>query len=266
MLSSVRSNLALAIVVAAGMVTLAILSGSRLSTQAIRVGHFVHAHAASDPRVAYGYGDMHFTSMEKEWYDVDAAEYFYRLAHSRDPKLPFVNHQLARIEFLRSNYLDGLILINRELEVNPEPSPSSYYIRGLIEGFAGMYDLAAKDYEHYLTLDPTNWAAINDYAWVLLKAGRSQEALDATTRGLGYFPHNPWLLNSNAIALYEEGRLDEARVQVRLALETALALTEEEWLIAYPGNDPRIAQDGLHALGDSVRKNARMIRGDEDVR
>ena len=33
----------------------------------------------------------------------------------------------------------------------------------------GDYASAAKDYETYLRTDSKNWAAINDYAWVLIK-------------------------------------------------------------------------------------------------
>lgn len=221
---------------------------------------FVHAHLSTDPQVAYDYGDRRFSALVPEWYDVDAAEYYFLLAAARDPNLPFVNHQLARVEFLRGDFLDALILINRELEVNPDPSPSTYYIRGLIEGFAGLYDMSARDYEIYLDADPTNWAAINDYAWVLLKADRSREALLATVRGLSYFPENPWLLNSNAIALYEEGFIEEAHEQALQATKYAMRLQERDWLIAYPGNDPRVAHEGLHALSDSIRTNVLTIR------
>jgi tetratricopeptide (TPR) repeat protein len=220
----------------------------------------VHARLSADPHVAYDYGDRRFSALEPEWYDVDEAEYYFLLAAKHDPNLPYVNHQLARIEFLRGDFLDALILINRELEVNPDPSPSTYYIRGLIQGFAGLYDMSARDYETYLQADPTNWAAINDYAWVLLKADRSEEALLATVRGLSFFPENPWLLNSNAIALYEEGFVDEAHEQALQATKHAMRLGERDWLIAYPGNDPRVAQEGLVALLDSIRTNLLVIR------
>ena len=86
------------------------------------------------------------------------------------------------------------------------------------------------------------------------------DALHATARGLSFFPDNPWLLNSNAIALYEEGFLAEAQEQARRALALTLKLTEEDWLLAYPGNDPRVAREGLDALGDSIRANMLAIR------
>lgn len=260
MITLLKRNLAFVIIVCAGLCAVVALSGDGLDVAARKAVQFAHVHISRDAGTAYHYGEMRFSALEREWYDVEAAEYYFRIAHARDPRLPYVNHQLARIEFLRGNFLDGLIYINKELEVNPDPSPSTYYIRGLIEGFAGMYDLAARDYEIFLRHDPSNWAAINDYAWVLLKAGRSMDALQATARGLSFFPNNPWLLNSNAIALYEEGFYAEAQEQARGALIMAMTLSEEDWLLAYPGNDPRVAQDGLNALGDSIRTNSRAIR------
>ena len=255
-----RAYGAFIIVALLGIGALSLVTEETLAIRVTKLTQFMHAHLSQDASVAYDYGNQRFSAIDKEWYDVEAAEYYFRLAEERDPRLPYVNHQLARIEFLRGDFIDGLVLINRELEVNPDPSPSTYYIRGLIEGFAGLYDMAARDYETYLRADPTNWAAINDYAWVLLKAGRSMDALHATARGLSFFPDNPWLLNSNAIALYEEGFLAEAQEQARRALALTLKLTEEDWLLAYPGNDPRVAREGLDALGDSIRANMLAIR------
>ncbi len=231
-----------------------------LSVKAQKAYEYLHVQVDRSAQTPYEYGNHRFSALEAQWYDIDAAEYYFRLAHARDPKLPYVNHQIARIEFLRGDFSDAFIYINRELEVNPNPSPSTYYIRGLIAGFAGLYDVAAQDYEKYLESDPTNWAALNDYAWVLLKANRPDDALVATTFGLRYFPYNPWLLNSNAIALFETGHLVPALEQVRKASESAMYLEEIDWLIAYPGNDPRIAREGLQALFDSIRENMQRIR------
>jgi len=255
-----KQYFAFILIAASGAAALVFVPEEPMSVRATKAYQLIHAHISRDASVAYEYGNMRFSAHHAAWYDVEAAERYFLMALERDPMLPYTHHQLARIEFLRGNFLDALILINRELAVNPDPSPSTYYIRGLIGGFAGLYDMSARDYETYLRADPTNWAAINDYAWVLLKANRSAEALEATARGLSYFPRNPWLLNSNAIALYEEGFIAEALDQAREATRYAMLLDEQDWLIAYPGNDPRVAHDGIQALSDSVRENFVVIR------
>ena len=225
------------------------------------VGMYETAALRLDPSAARAasYGDRHFDAQNLAAYDIERAEYFFGRALALDSRYPNLQHQLARIAFLRSDFGIALARINIELANNPQPSPSSYYVRGLIEGYMGLYDGAAKDYERYLQSDPNNWAALNDYAWVLLKVGRSADAAVATERGLGYFPDNAWLLNTSAIALYEIGDLPLARIRAEAATAASGAVTEEEWLLAYPGNDPKIAKDGIASLQKSSRDNMHTI-------
>ena len=106
---------------------------------------------------------------------------------------------------------------------------------------------------------PTNWAALNDYAWVLLKAGEHERARDAALRGLEYFPENAWLLNSLAIALYELGEYEDAHDASQKAATAVARVSESEWSHAYPGNDPAIAAEGLTTFKGAVEKNMHMI-------
>ncbi len=106
---------------------------------------------------AYTYGTWHFNAQDPAMYDIQKAEFFFNQAAALDPKIPYLQHQLGRIAFLKSDFGVALIRMNRELNENPEPSPSSYYMRGLIEGYMGDYVAAANDYEKYLESDPTNW-------------------------------------------------------------------------------------------------------------
>lgn len=222
-------------------------------------GELFLMQAAPSAERAYSYGRHHFDSGNPAMYDIDRAERFFEEAQQLNSSLPLLNHQLARIAFLQGDFEEALVYINIQIKFHANETMSSYYVRGLIEGYMGNYAAAAKDYEHYLQFDPTNWAALNDYAWVLLKAGRVEDAAVATLKGLEVHPNNPWLLNTNAIALYELGYIPEARHQARAAVKAVSDITEEEWLIANPGNDPRSAQDGIRALQDSVRRNMHTI-------
>ena len=208
---------------------------------------------------AFAYGERHFNGQDKAAYDVDRAEYFFREAVKLDPSLVYVHHELARIHFLRGHFWDAMAQINTQIEEHGDDTPNSYYVRGLIEGYMGNYADSARDYEHFLKFDPRNWAGINDYAWVLLKAGRAKDAKVATDEGLKYFPDNPWLLNSSAIALYEMGKLKEADVQVKKAWTAVQKVKEPEWLRSYPGNDPAIAGQGIATFRKSVQENMHSI-------
>jgi tetratricopeptide (TPR) repeat protein len=177
-----------------------------------------------------------------------------------DPTQPYVRHQLARILFLKSELVGALSLVTQEIELFKEQaSPSSYYVRGLIYGYMDDFKKAAVDYEVYLKSDVNNWAAINDYAWVLIQDNRSHDALNALNWGLSSWPDNPWLLNSKVVALYELGRFDDARTVAAEALKATQNIQPAQWSQAYPGNDPRIAREGVFALQESVRSNMHSI-------
>lgn len=208
---------------------------------------------------ALAYGARHFSARDTEGYDLARAEYFYRAAATIDPNAPYVFHQLARIEFLRGNFDTALTDIDLQIAMHGDSEPNAYYVRGLIEGYMGRYDDAVRDYGHFLSFDASDWAAMNDYAWVLLKAKRATEALVVTTRGLVQFPDNPWLLNSNAIALYELGHYEAAHDVAARAAAAAAEVTAAQWLRAYPGNDPRDAAAGITALQSGSAENMHMI-------
>ena len=208
---------------------------------------------------ALQYAERHFDAKRSRLYDIERTEYFLREAVALDPGLPYIYHELARVAFLRGNFNRALALINTHISLHGEVTPNSYYVRGLIEGYMGKYEAAATDYETYLEFDSDNWAAINDYAWVLLKANRPEEAAKATARGVEIFPDNPWLLNSLAIALYETGELDAALAAAQKAQLNVTKVTEAEWLVAYPGNDPKIAGAGITALRKSIEDNMHSI-------
>ena len=207
---------------------------------------------------AYAYGAYHFDARDAHVYDLNRAESFFYRARNIDPQLPLVEHQLARIAFLRGDFFTALQRVDTELS-RDKPAASSYYLRGLIKGFMEDYDGAALDYKKYIESDPTNWAATNDLAWVFLKANRPQDALEAINNIIDGWPHNPWLLNSKAIALSELGRNAEALVSAKAAETEVVKLSEEAWSSAYPGNDPLIAAQGLAAFKKAVGDNVHSI-------
>ncbi len=204
---------------------------------------------------AYAYGVVHFSSSQRDAYDIDRAEYFFRRAIALNNRQPLAYHQLARIAFLRGEFSQAMTYINNELFLNPEPSPSSYYMRGLIRGYMGDYPEAVTDYQMYLTRKPANWAGFNDFAWVLVKDNRPAEAWEIVLHGLASYPTNPWLLNTGAIASYELGETERARSMALDAARFALALSEKDWLVAYPGNDPAVAQEGISTLYTAIMQN-----------
>jgi len=203
--------------------------------------------------------ERHFDSGFPREYSIDRAEQLLVKAAAIDPTTPNLFHEMARIAFLRGNLQSALAKINIQIALHGDELPNAYYIRGLIEGFMGSYNEAAASYERYLEFDQHNWAAINDLAWVLLKAKRFEEAERVARGGIVFFPNNPWLHNSRAIALHELGRDEEAANEIRKAQIDVSVITKRDWLVAYPGNDPQIAGEGLQAFRSAIENNMHMI-------
>jgi tetratricopeptide (TPR) repeat protein len=216
---------------------------------------------ALDPSISRAelYAERHFDARHPIMYDVERAEHFYREVEKFDTKHLYLYHQLSRIEFLRGNFHTAMVYINRQIKLHGEAVPYSYYVRGLTEGYMGLYDEAARDYGYFLKVEPHNWAAATDYSWVLLKAGRAQEAADITKNALKDHPGNAWLLATRAIALYEIGDLEEALRIAKIARFASSKITEAQWLTAYPGNDPRIARQGVATHQKSIEENIHKI-------
>ena len=208
---------------------------------------------------AFFYAERHFDAQNTQDYNIERAQFFFRKSALLDPTLPYLDHELARIAFLQGDFKRALALINLQISLHGNETPNSYYIRGLIEGYMGLYQASALDYETFLKADPQNWAAMNDYAWVLLKANRYQDAAVVTSRGLELFPKNPWLLNSRAIALYEMNAFTAAYASAQEASAALGTITEQQWLHAYPGNDPRLAGEGVASLKKSISDNMHMM-------
>lgn len=248
-----------------GAATLIVILGSTgaidAGIEALRVEYEVTAlRLFPSAERAFAYGEAHFDATDPGAYNLLLARSFLMQAKVLDPEFPYVNHELARISFLRGDFDTALLEIDLQIQEHGDSEANSYYVRGLIEGYMGDYGDATNDYAHFLQFDPNDWAAMNDDAWVLLKANRFQEAADITARGIRIYPDNPWLLNSNATALYELGEDQAALAAVQKAQVAVSTLTDSEWSHAYPGNDPFIAGQGVGSFKQAVADNMHTIQ------
>ena len=85
---------------------------------------------------AFAYAERHFNAQRTADYSIERAQFFFAKAALFDPTLPYLNHELARIEFLKGRFPTALALINMQIALHGEQTSNSYYIRGLIEGYA----------------------------------------------------------------------------------------------------------------------------------
>lgn len=219
---------------------------------------YTYAHHPS-AELAFAYGERHFQALNSAQYDLFRAQRFFYLAAQSNPHIPYLYHELARTSFLMGDFTKAMAQIDLQIENEGDATPNSYYVRGLIEGYMGNYDASIADYKYFLKFDSQDWAAINDYSWVLLKAGRPQDAVVATAQGLALHPNNPWLLNTSAIALYQTGNVSLAREHVTAASQLVQHISTVDWLMSYPGNDPAVAQAGIDSFKQAVATNVTII-------
>jgi tetratricopeptide (TPR) repeat protein len=219
-----------------------------------------HYKLSGDARSAYECGNYYFGMYGPHGYDIHLAEYYYTVATEKDPTLPDVWHQYARIAFLQGEYDTALARINRQFEHHGDEVVESYYIRGLIYGYADDHAKAEGDFKRYLQFDPNNWAANNDLAWIYFEQGKYAEAaalLEPVLKGMR--DDQPWLLSTHAMAIYNLGMIDGARSELDRAKAAAAKLTPEDWMVAYPGNDPRAAARGLAEFQAVIDRNLALV-------
>lgn len=208
-----------------------------------------------NPKVLSIIGDYYFSS---RGYDIEKAEATYERIIELDPAFPRAHYQLSRIHFIKGGFSEALGEINTELELYPEYK-RSYYIRGLVYGYAGLLDLAIADFQTFLEWKPKSWAGHNDLVWVYFQKGDYAEAKAIAMRGLEIAPDNPWLGNALGVALLNLNEFEAAEAALEQAARNAEKLTAEEWGAAYPGNDPAIYPEGLAAMHTSIQENLKLI-------
>lgn len=211
-----------------------------------------HANAA----LALEIGNYHFGIGA---YDLTTAERAYRRALAIDPGIFWGHYQLARVLFLRGEHDEALQEANRELEANPE-NLRTLYVRALIQAARGDLAAAEDDFRRFVLWAPREWAGYNDLAWILSKRGRHAEARATILRALAEVPDagsNPWLWNALGVARLNLGKHEEAAAAFERAQQLAEELTEDDWHMAYPGNDPAGAASGIAAFRAAVAENLR---------
>ncbi|HEY4486956.1 MAG TPA: tetratricopeptide repeat protein [Candidatus Paceibacterota bacterium] len=206
-------------------------------------------------------GNHYFNTDGNGNYNLAKARAAFEKALSIDSMVPDAWHQLARIDFLESNFGGALEKINTQIELHGNSFMASYYMRGLIYAYRKEFGDAEKDFQTYIASDKKNWAAHNDLAWVYFEEGKYAEAKKVAQNGLLFNANNPWLWNMVGISLMNLGKLDAAHAALLKALEEVRVLDENDWHRAYPGNNPLLASQGLMKMRQSIEFNIGIIVG-----
>lgn len=207
------------------------------------------------PKDNFELGIYYFSA---EHHYLGRAEFFLKRALDERDDYPAANLQLARVYFLRGEFPQALAYANRELQYHPE-NHTTYYLRGLINGYSKDFSHAEEDFKTFLSYEPESWAAHNDLAFVYFQEGKYTEVAAIAKDGLLFSAGNPWLHNSLGVAELNLGDTTDALQNLTLAKKEFLHMTPSQWGQAYPGNDPGLYAGGLRSILASIDTNIELV-------
>ncbi len=211
-------------------------------------------------------GEKTFGGTPPVFYNISIAEKAYTRASElkiNDKPTPWAHYQLGRIAFIKGDLPLALTYFKKELEYYPNHT-KVYYMEGLTFGYMGREREGIKAFTWYTQNTNDSWASFNDLAWLQFRVGDIEEALETIEPIAKNQPYNPWVANTYAVLLMNTGRHQEAKASLQRGLITLDTMTEEDWGIAYPGNDPRIYNKGLTSMRESFESNQQLV--DEKLR
>jgi len=211
--------------------------------------------APEDPILRFNIANYYFSSSA---YNIKKAENYFLQALKIDQSLQGLHYQLARIYFVQGKFYTALEKINKEIELYPD-FKRSYYVRGLIYGYTDRLPEAESDFKEFLKWKPDSWAGNNDLAWILFQQGKYAETRDVALAGLAIAPNNLWLLNSLGLALLNTNDKEGAREAFTKALAASALMSESDWGVAYPGNNPKSYAEGFSKTKESIKQNMELL-------
>lgn len=241
-------------------------TASRMLWSRYHAGTLALVFDRTDAALAYSIGAYYFGNQSKigtaeaRPYDTDLAQEAFSKAISIQPTLPLAHYMRARIAFVNADFDAGIADINAELALVPT-NKRPLYMRGLMyayRGHKGDLDLAAADFREFVAWAPREWAGYNDLAYVLAKGGNYADAVIALRQGIAQAKNgstNPWLWDALGVMELNLKHYQASVAALEKAQSYAASLTETDWQLAYPGNDPSLASSGVKALQDSIVRN-----------
>ena len=213
-------------------------------------------------RIYYSIGNIAFGGkvLGVTFYNIAIAETFFSKAAESTLEDRWVNYQLSRINFIKGDLQRAIYFANRELELYPD-NCRTHYIRGLTYGYMERLDEAIQDFEVFNTCFPDTWAGHNDLAWFWFRKGDMKKVIEVIEKTIqvGTNAASPWLQNTYGVALMNTGHYVRAENAFLMAKYLANNMTKEDWGKAYPGNDPKIYEQGLNSMRLSIQKNLELL-------
>ncbi len=194
---------------------------------------------------------------EGKYYSTEIADIAYAWAGFKQAPVQYLAYQRGRIAFIEGRHNQAIWFFDKELEFFPG-SDQSYYMLGLTYGFMHREFNGIEAFEVFIGRHPDNWPARNDLAWLYFRIGALEEAYRVILPAAQMYAGTPWVENTYGVILLNQGKKKEAHEAFLRGLETLNEMSEEDWGIAYPGNNPEVYGQGLEEMKESFRKNIKL--------
>jgi tetratricopeptide (TPR) repeat protein len=212
------------------------------------------------PSLAFSAGNIFFGGV-KPLYNLRISRTFYLVAtHPLVSNLPprYAHHQLSRTYFIEGDLNRALDEARKELAIYPD-NTSTYYVLGLTYGYLGRRHEGIEAFSRYIDSHPDTWAARNDKAWLQFRIGDIDGAIATIEPIVKQFPYTPWVQNTYCSLLVTTKNYREAKGVCEHARDIIARMTVDDWGRAYPGNDPRIYDEGLEGMRESIEHNIELL-------
>ncbi|MAF10750.1 hypothetical protein CMK11_09880 [Candidatus Poribacteria bacterium] len=169
------------------------------------------ASGAEDATVHGAYGELY--SARREWQN--AAE-SYRAALSLEPSMPMAWVGLMRAAAMTGGRAPAEAVLDEWLAADPASSPA-WSERGLLHYRDGEHDAAIEAIEGAVALDPANYEAANNLAWVYAETGRDLHRARELVDGVIASAPTPAAYDTLAYIEQQVGNLRAALVAIERA-------------------------------------------------
>ena len=183
------------------------------------VGHIERSHVdRARRRPTESWAAYEFVLQARECadrYDTETAEALLNKAIQIDPRYALAYAMLAHTYLFR--YFDdlqdetlqrALTFAQKGLSLDDD-EPYCQLVAGSVHLWFGRFSLAEIHYDKAIALNPNNPDYINARAGLLMRIGRTKEALAALDMGALRDPHvAPWYWEARSVALFAEKRYD----------------------------------------------------------
>ncbi|MHC4621593.1 MAG: tetratricopeptide repeat protein, partial [Planctomycetota bacterium] len=160
----------------------------------------------------YEHGDSLFEQRqfsEANRYYEEAAEKYKKVLELRPNHLK-AHINLGAVMAKQQNYAEAIAYLKKALQINPNCPPHVYQNLGSVYALQGRYDLAIKNYNEVLRLEPGRLDTRKNLTEALARRGDIEKAIYHLKESLRLQPNQPELYKTLAKMLLQQKKTDEA--------------------------------------------------------